>query len=143
MERELQEQVWLRAGHRCEYCNFPAQLTRVPFQIDHIIAEKHGGQSTKDNLALSCLFCNTYKGPNIAGIDPDTGALTRLFHPRKDLWVEHFRWNGPVLEALTDVGRTTIAVLKINRSESIAVRQSLMEEGVFSVSGKEARERPC
>jgi hypothetical protein len=131
MERELQEHVWLRARHRCEYCNFPAQSTRVPFQIDHIVAEKHGGQTTADNLALSCFFCNTYKGPNIAGIDPYTGALSRLFHPRKDIWSDHFRWNGPVLAALTDVGRTTIEVLKINRPQSVAVRQSLSEEEAF------------
>src|SRR5439155_7190530 len=47
-----------RAG-RCEYCRFPARLTRVPFQIDHIIAEKHGGRTTFENLALSWFFCNT------------------------------------------------------------------------------------
>jgi hypothetical protein len=43
MDARLQAQVWRRAHNRCEYCQFPARLTPVPFQIDHIIAEKHGG----------------------------------------------------------------------------------------------------
>ena len=63
MEAHLEAQVWRRARNRCEYCGFPAELTRVPFQIDHIIAEKHKGRTTLDNLALSCFFCNTFKGP--------------------------------------------------------------------------------
>jgi len=84
-----------------------------------------------DNLALSCFFCNTFKGPNLAGVDPDTGEVTKLFHPRRDRWPDHFRWNGPVLEGRTAVGRTTIEVLRINRADAIAVRRSLMEEGAL------------
>ena len=32
-----------------------------------LIAEKHGGLTVPDNLALSCERCNSHKGPNIAG----------------------------------------------------------------------------
>lgn len=131
MDARLEAQVWRRARHRCEYCGFPAHFTRVPFQMDHIIAEKHRGATALDNLALSCFFCNTFKGPNLAGVDPDTGEVTRLYHPRRDRWPDHFRWNGPVLEARTAVGRTTIEVLRINRPDAIAVRRSLMEEGTL------------
>jgi len=131
MDVRLQEQVWDRARDLCEYCRFLAHFTRVPFQIDHIIAEKHDGPTTLENLALSCFFCNSYKGPNIAGIDPQTGELTRLFHPRRDRWQEHFRWDGPALLGLTAVGRVTIRVLCINSVDAIAIRQSLMAEGVF------------
>lgn len=53
MDARLEAQVWRRARHRCEYCGFPAEFTRVPFQIDHIIAEKHRGGTMLDNLALS------------------------------------------------------------------------------------------
>ena len=131
MDRRLREEVWQRARFRCEYCQFPAQFTRVPFQVDHIVAQKHRGETTLENLALSCFFCNTYKGPNIAGIDPVTGAQTRLFHPRTDHWAEQFRWNGSVLEGLTEVGRTTVEVLRMNHPDALAVRRSLMEEGLF------------
>jgi len=103
----------------------------MPFQIDHIIAEKHGGRTTLENPALSCFFCNTFKGPNIAGVDPETHKVTRLFHPRRDRWRDHFRWDGVVLEGRTAVGRSTIEVLRINREGAVAVRQSLLEEGVL------------
>ena len=109
----------------------PEALYRSPFQFDHIVARQHGGQTVSENLALSCFHCNTHKGPNVAGVDPETGELVRLFHPRKEAWDEHFRWAGPTLESLTAVGRTTIHVLAINDPEYVAVRQALIEEGVF------------
>jgi hypothetical protein len=53
----------------------------LPFQIDHIIAEKHGGQAVESNLALACAHCNRFKGPNIAGLDPESREIVRLFNP--------------------------------------------------------------
>jgi hypothetical protein len=41
MERSLQDRIWQRAGHRCEYCQVPQSHDAIPFEIDHIIAE-HG-----------------------------------------------------------------------------------------------------
>jgi hypothetical protein len=84
-----------------------------------------------DNLALACIHCNRFKGPNIAGIDPEQGATVRLFHPRHDIWREHFRWDGARLEGLTQIGRVTAALLSINDPEVVAVRKALQEEGVF------------
>lgn len=110
---------------------FPHAFAELPFEIDHVIAKKHRGQSTADNLALACFYCNSYKGPNVAGIDPETDENTPLFHPRRDAWDDHFAWNGPVLEGLTAIGRTTIDVLRINHSDAVDVRASLIEEGVF------------
>lgn len=65
-------------------------LTDAELQIDHIVAEKHHGQTVADNLALCCLNDNLHKGPNIAGLDPETGTLTRLFHPRRDLTFPYY-----------------------------------------------------
>lgn len=131
MDARTEASVWRRAQNRCEYCQFPAAYTRVPFQTDHIIAEKHQGKTVLDNLALSCFFCNTYKGPNVAGVDPGTRRVTRLFHPRRDRWDENFFWQGAVLKGRTAIGRTTIEVLRINREDAVAVRQSLIEEGLW------------
>jgi hypothetical protein len=103
---------------------------RTPFQVDHIIARQHGGSSTLDNLALACFHCNTHKGPNIAGVDSSTGKLSRLFHPRKDRWAEHFAWNGPRVEGLTALGRATVQTLALNDAALIGVRESLLEEGL-------------
>jgi hypothetical protein len=38
-----EKEVWCRAGSRCEYCHVSQAFYCVPFQIDHIIAEQHGG----------------------------------------------------------------------------------------------------
>ena len=49
-----------------------------------------GGLTQLDNLALACWHCNLKKGPNLTGIDPETGQIAALFHPRKDKWADHF-----------------------------------------------------
>ena len=113
MERLLEQQVRARAREACEYCRIPTWLYAQPFHIDHVIARKHGGQTVFENLAFSCLDCNAHKGTNIAGLDPFTRKLSRLFHPRTDRWEEHFAWHGAELIGLTPVGRTTVAVLEI------------------------------
>jgi hypothetical protein len=120
-----------RARGRCEYCHFPLVAAELPFHIDHIIAEKHGGPTKSENLAWACFSCNLRKGSNIAGLDPFTGVLTRLFNPRSDTWREYFGWESTLLRGITAIGRTTIAVLDINDPDVKAIRQSLMEEGVF------------
>lgn len=130
MDAALIAVVRKRAQERCEYCQFPSALSAIPFEIDHVIAQKHGGLTTAENLALSCFYCNSYKGPNIAGIDPDSRRIVRLFHPRKDIWHRHFTWNGPVLHGKSAIGRATIAVLVINDPDAIAVRESLIAEGI-------------
>jgi 5-methylcytosine-specific restriction endonuclease McrA len=131
MDAALEREVWRRAKGLCEYCRLPQACTRLPFQIDHIIAEQHGGLTTLDNLALACLRCNKRKGPNIAGINPDTGEIIRLYHPRRDRWLEHFAWNRSQLIGLTAIGMATITVLGINHPSAIAVRAELLAEGLF------------
>jgi hypothetical protein len=84
-----------------------------------------------ENTAYTCLHCNSFKGPNLAGRDKETNEIG-LFDPRRDRWKEHFRWNGAELTALTAIGRVTIAVLRINRADRVAVRASLLEEGDFN-----------
>lgn len=124
--RELVRQ---RAVARCEYCRLPDfALEPEDFHIEHIIARKHGGQDETENLAWACIFCNLYKGPNLASFDPDTGELTRLFHPRRDRWEEHFRIEGAQIVGLTPVGRTTCWLLEMNAEILTSLRASLMRE---------------
>ena len=127
MDEALRQLVRQRAADRCEYCQLPAEYTDAPFQVDHVIAEKHHGPTVEENLAWSCFYCNSFKGPNISGRDERTGAIVRLFHPRSDVWTEHFQWAGPVLIALTDVGRATIDVLRINDPDALEFRRLLLE----------------
>jgi hypothetical protein len=131
MDNALEQLVRHRAKDACEYCRLPQRFSRLTFPVDHVIAQQHGGPTIEDNLALACGFCNSHKGPNIAGIDPRTKQLTRLFHPRRDVWGEHFRWEGSVIVGLTDVARATISVLAINHPFQTAIRNTLIDEGVF------------
>ena len=109
----------------------PQEYDLLDFQIDHIIALKHGGPTEADNLALACFACNNHKGPNISGIDSETDQMVRLFHPRRDRWKDYFDWNGPRLVGRTPIGRATIAVLAINLPYRERLRGALITEGVF------------
>jgi hypothetical protein len=123
-----------RARFRCEYCLYPERYSSFRHQIDHIIPDKHDGPTVPENLALACAWCNRFKGPNLAGIDAESRALTRLFNPRTDEWGEHFHYSGGTLEAHTAIGRVTIQVLRINRPERVAERAALIEEKVFEAA---------
>jgi len=100
----------------------------LPFQIDHIVAEKHGGKTVSANLALACPHCNRFKGPNIAGMDPASSKLARLFNPRTDSWTVHFRMDGAHIAGRTPVGRTTIHVLAMNAEDLVLIRTELLAE---------------
>ena len=120
-----------RARAKCEYCHFPEAAAELPFHFDHIIAGKHNGQTALENLSWACFSCNLHKGSNIAGIDPTTGELCRLFNPRNDSWADHFLWEGAQLRGMTKEGRTTIEVLKMNEPGMVSLRESLRLEGLF------------
>lgn len=131
MNRHLRQAVLRRADFRCEYCQMPQDFSDASHELDHVIAEKHRGPTALENLALACFECNNHKGPNISGIDPATGDIVRLFHPRRDRWSDHFVWRGPLLAGITAVGRTTVEVLAINLVRRLIHRQALIEEGSF------------
>jgi hypothetical protein len=108
-------------------------LTLASHQVDHVIAEKHGGKTTEENLALSCSLCNQAKGSDIASIDSETGDVIRLYNPRQDRWQENFQIeesNG-VIYPLTSIGRVTIQLLKINRSAYLPYRQMLAQAKIL------------
>jgi hypothetical protein len=130
----LREIVFERAGGACEYCEWPQALTVLPHELDHIVAQQHHGPTDGTNLCVACALCNAHKGPNLSGIDPKTGQLTRLYHPRHDQWSEHFQWRGATLTGLSAIGRATIDVLKINAPDRVLTRQLAMEAGLFPVA---------
>ena len=121
----LRQQVAERANSRCEYCLIHEDDSGHPHQIDHILSRKHGGDSSFENLAYACIFCNRYKGSDTAAIDPDTGLAVALFHPRRDEWNRHFRFLGEILEGQTPTARATIRILQINASDRLAERELL------------------
>jgi hypothetical protein len=133
MDEATRQEVIRRAGGLCEYCHLPAAHVVTPFQIEHVIAKKHRGRDSLGNLAYACARCNLHKSSDLAGIDPETNKLTRLFNPRRHKWARHFRWQGAALVGRTAIGRTTVFVLAVNDPDRVRFRQELMDQGLFPV----------
>ena len=131
MNKRIERLVRVRANGACEYCRFPEAYSELTFVIDHVFAKQHRGRTEESNLALACVFCNRYKGPNVGGIDPKTNRPTRLFHPRKDRWKEHFRWRAERVVGITALGRATIVALAMNHEVQLRARRALTREGLF------------
>ena len=49
--------------------------------------------------------------------------LSLLYNPRKELWRDHFQWDGVRLVGITTVGRATIAALVMNRPAALLIRE--------------------
>jgi 5-methylcytosine-specific restriction endonuclease McrA len=74
-----------RAGSCCEYCGLDQEALKwADFTLDHIRAKRHGGSDDTDNLAYACIQCNLHKGPNLAGIDPETDQCSVCVHWLRD-----------------------------------------------------------
>ena len=127
----LRRQVRERARGRCEYCLLAEEHAFFAHEADHVIAEKHGGQTTAQNLALACFDCNRFKGSNIASVDPVDGTVVPLFNPRSQTWGEHFVIAGGRITPLTSVGRVTERLLKFNLPERAEVREILAKSGRY------------
>jgi hypothetical protein len=123
---ELRRAVRLRARDCCEYCLIPESMTLAAHEIDHVIAEKHGGPTEAGNLALACALCNGFKGSDLASIDAESGAIVPLFNPRRDRWTEHFRLENGRIEPLTASARATVRLLQLNHPDRIEERLLLV-----------------
>jgi hypothetical protein len=118
--------VYERAAGRCEYCRFPQLAAFFPHEPDHVIATRHRGKTELSNLALACMECNRFKGPNIASVDPESQEIIPLFNPRKHRWLEHFRTDGGGrIIPLTRIGRATAALLNFSDPDREAARRKL------------------
>lgn len=126
MTPAIRESIRRRAGERCEYCLLPESAhDAIAFHVEHIIALQHGGTDDKSNLALACDRCNAYKGPNIASIDPASGATVRLYNPRLDRWLDHFIAVNFVIAGRTAIGRASVRLLNMNAPRRVQLRSML------------------
>lgn len=62
------------------------------------------------------------------------GRIVALFHPRRQKWNRHFRWNGSRLIGKTKCGRATVRVLNINAEDRIDLRRLLIALGDFPLA---------
>ena len=128
---ELRRQVVERAGDRCEYCRIHQDDAVAAHQTDHGIAEKHGGATTPENPALSCVTCNLRKGSDLSSVDPTSGAVAPLFNPRTQIWSDHFRIEDVRIVGLSAEGRTPVEFLRLNSFKRMSERRELMMAGRF------------
>ncbi len=122
----LRQLIDYRVNGRCEYCLLHERYTIKRHEVDHIYAEKHGGETIEANLCLSCIDCNRYKGSDLASIDPLTGDIVRLYHPRRDVWDDHFVINAGRIEPQTAIGRVTVRLLRLNDPDRVDERARLL-----------------
>jgi hypothetical protein len=106
-------------------------LQGASFHLDHIIPRSHSGGDELDNLAWACPGCNLHKADRVEGVDPETGNVTGLFHPRCDEWQDHFTWEGVELRGASAVGRTTVAALDLNHERRLMIRRVETAFGLF------------
>ena len=127
----LRQLVFGRAGGKCEYCLLPQSASAFPHEPDHIVPLQHDGQTTADNLALACPYCNRFKGTDLGSLDPETNQLVPFYNPRRQSWTEHFRREGAWMVPLTAEGRVTVAILQLNHPDRVLERQRLLEAGLL------------
>jgi hypothetical protein len=136
---DLRRQIASRASRRCEYCLIHEDDTFLGCQVDHVISEKHGGLTQADNLALSCVFCNRFKGSDIATLGDD-GILVPLFNPRSQQWHDHFEFANLEIRGVSPTGRGTAMLLRFNEPGRIEERRlsiSTRDQIVHGVSREE------
>jgi len=119
----LRQQVYERAEGRCEYCLIPETVTLTTHQVESHRCPQAWWSHRGRHLALSCALCNKHKGSDLASLDPETGEIAPLYHPRRDRWVNHFQ-----VSALTSFLSRLWAALQFGccssiKSERVAERE--------------------
>lgn len=120
-----------RANFRCEYCGIPDLNAGISFHADHILASKHGGLTTLENLAYCCPECNLFTGTDFATYLPGNENIIRFFNPRKDHWHEHFEHITGLIQSKSEIGQATIVIFQINSPGRVFIRQQLIAAGLY------------
>ncbi len=128
---KLRFKVKQRAKNCCEYCRVHQDDFFFPFEIDHIISKRHNGKTVLSNLALSCSLCNRMKAADIGTYLDDEMRFFRLFHPRLDIWSEHFEINLGEIFPLSNIGLATVKLLDLNNPDRIILRQILINANLY------------
>jgi hypothetical protein len=86
------------------------------------------------------ILCYSHKYTKTEAIDPLTKQTVPLFHPRLQMWREHFGWNQDcsLMIGLTPTGRASIAALRMNRFGVVNLRQLLYAAGKHPPGGFES-----
>jgi len=118
---DIFERIRERASKACEYCGITEVDSGGLLTVDHFQPRAHSGTDSLDNLVYACFRCNGYKHAYWG----DESTKTHLWNPRIDPVSTHFlELEDGNLIALTDVGRQTIKVLRLNRPLLVEYRRT-------------------
>jgi 5-methylcytosine-specific restriction endonuclease McrA len=95
--------LYMRDNYTCQYCGVKKPSSEL--NLDHVIPQSKGGQTSWENVVCSCIKCNTKKGaktPKQAGMEllkkpvrlrtsPELAQIER--HPDWDAFVSAAYWN--------------------------------------------------
>jgi 5-methylcytosine-specific restriction endonuclease McrA len=92
-----------------------------------------GGSDAFANRALACASCNLAKADRIRAVDPASGRSVPLFHPRRQVWGDHFAWEEDcqTIVGLTPTGRATVAALDLNSELRREARRFWLEASLL------------
>jgi hypothetical protein len=85
-------------------------------------------EATAKTSLSPCYHWNSRKGPNLSGLDPESGALVRLFHPRQDRWMSTSSATESSLSGRSAVGGATVGLLKMNAADRLSFAQGSFYE---------------
>jgi 5-methylcytosine-specific restriction endonuclease McrA len=124
ISRAIRQAVRERASFCCEYCFSQWKYCPDPLSVEHIIPRAQGGSNDESNLALSCQGCNGHKYVAVSATDPVSEKEVPLYHPRQDVWADHFAWNPGFTEIIgkSPTGRATVERLHLNRESLVNLR---------------------
>lgn len=116
-----------RAQDCCEYCWSQEAYSPDTFSVEHITPQAKGGRNDLDNLANACQGCNNHKYISTEAVDPLSGEIVPLYHPRRDEWSAHFAWNYDytLILGISPTGRATVERLELNRKGVVNLRYIL------------------
>jgi len=130
-KEKLRLGVFERALFECEYCRSPQDLLWADLEIEHIQPKAKGGKTVDDNLCAACRKCNELKRVQTEAADPDSGAMAPLYHPRTQMWGDHFEFSadGGLILGKTATGRATVESLQLNRTRAVLLRRLWTKTG--------------
>ena len=119
LSRKTRQSVRLRANFACEFCSVSELDTGGELTIDHFQPTKKGGSDSLENLIYCCPRCNQYKQDYF----PQSREAISLWNPRREPFSIHFfDDNDGKFQPFTDIGKFTLAHLRLNRPQLVEFR---------------------
>lgn len=79
--RFSRDNVYLRDGHRCQYCGTACRHDELT--LDHVVPRCRGGKTTWKNIVTACVRCNRRKGR----ATPEEAGMPLRTRPGRPRWL--------------------------------------------------------